>query len=236
MILMRRLAKAGPWVPWFPVAGLVGLILWSTTSLMESFESRQLYIRTALLVAALGISFVFDDPASETTDPTPSPLRTRRGWRTLLGTLPWATLVAATLLTAGQGLDLVFIHSPAVENPLPVGRLLLEAATMAAWGLAIAAVIAKRWDDEPGKFASAALLALYAASWMIPDQWKPWTTPPEQRWETALPYWWIAFALGIAIAMAFSWDARVDAGNTPSGSAHEYTRIHATSSMDRDSD
>lgn len=229
MTLLRRLLKAGPWVPWLPVAGLVGFVLWSMTSMMENFASRQLYIRTALLVAALGLSFVFDDPASATTDPTPSPLRTRRSLRTLLGSIPWAALVAATILTAGHGLDPVLILNSEVPNPLPVGRVLLEATTMASWGLAIAAVIAKRWDNEPGKFASAALLALYAASWMIPDQWKPWASPPEPRWETALPYWWIALALGVGLAMAFSWDARIGVRNTPRGPAREYTRIHATS-------
>lgn len=235
MTLLRRLLKAGPWLPWVPVAGLVGFVLWSMTSMMENFASRQLYIRTALLVAALGLSFVFDDPASETTDPTPSALRKRRGLRTLLGAVPWAILVTSILVVAAQGLDPVLILNPEVANPLPVGRVVLEAGTMASWGLAIAAIIAKRWDNEPGKFASAALLALYAASWIIPDQWKPWATPSEPRWETAHPYWWIALALGVGLAMAFSWDARIGVRNTPRGPIREYTRIHATASMDRDS-
>lgn len=209
MTLLRKLVKAGPWIPWLPVTGLVGLILWPMTSLTESFESRQLHLRTALLVASLGLSFVYDDPASETTDATPSPLRTRRGLRTLLGAIPWAALTAATILTAGQGLEIMFILSAEVQNPLPLGRLLLEATTIASWGLAVASAIAKRWDDEPGKFASATLLALYAASWMTPDQWKPWASPNDPRWETALPWWWAALAVGLMVVIAFSWDSRI---------------------------
>lgn len=237
MSLLRRLARAGPWVPWLPVAGLVGLVLWPMTSLMEDFGSRQLYIRATLLVAALGLSFVYDDPASETTDPAPSSLRKRRGLRTLLGVLPWATLVTSILVVAAQGLDPVLILNAEVPNPLPVGRLLLEAATIASWGLAIAAVIAKRRDDEPGKFASAALLALYALSWMIPDQWKPWADPFESRWETALPYWWLALALGVALAVAFSWDARVGwTSPSPGRSTPARTGHPATSSIDPDPD
>ena len=122
MTLLRKLLRAGPWIPWFPVAGLVGFVLWPMTSLMESFGSRQLYIRTALLVASLGLSFVFDDPASETTDPTPSPLRKRRGLRSLLGMFPWAVLVVAILVVALQGLDPVFIVCLLYTSPSPRDR------------------------------------------------------------------------------------------------------------------
>ena len=79
---------------------------------------------------------------------------------------------------------------------------------MASWCLAIASLIAKRWDDEPGKIASAALLALYAGSWMVPERWKPWADPTESRWTTALPWWWLAFAVGVLVMLTSGWDSR----------------------------
>lgn len=208
-MLLRHLVRAVPWIPWFPSAALVALILWGTSSLLPDFASRQLYIRAALLVAALGISFVYDDPAVETTDPAPSPLWKRSSIRTLLGAIPWAILVTATLLVAGRGIEPRFILNEDVLNPLPVGRILLEGSTMAAWGLAIAAVISKRWEDEPAKFATAGLLALYAASWVVPETWKPWAGPNDSRWDTVLPWWWAALGIGLVVAIAFSWDSRV---------------------------
>jgi hypothetical protein len=79
---------------------------------------------------------------------------------------------------------------------------------MASWCLAIASFVAKRWDDEPGKIASAALLALYAGSWMVPERWKPWADPSDSRWTTALPWWWLALVVGVLVMLAFSWDSR----------------------------
>lgn len=89
-----------------------------------------------------------------------------------------------------------------------MGRLILEAATMAFWGLATASVLASRWDDEPGKVASGALLAIYAAGWMVPERWKPWAGPTDPRWATAFPWWWVALGVGVLVTVAFSWDSR----------------------------
>jgi hypothetical protein len=180
MTLVGRLFNATPWIPWIPSAVLVALISWGSSSPLPDFPSRQLYIRAALLVAALGFCFVYDDAAAETT-----------------------------LLVGGRGMDPTFILNDEVLNPFPIGRLLLEASTLATWGLAIAAVISKRWDEEPGKLASAGLLTLYAVSWAIPEQWKPWANPNDPRWETALPWWWVALVIGLLVVVAFSWDSRV---------------------------
>lgn len=209
MTLIGHLFKAVPWIPWVPSFALIALILWGTDSLMPDFASRQLYLRAALLVAALGLCFAFDDPGAETTDSAPSPLRRRRAIRAWLTLGPWVVLVGATVLVVGRGMDPVFILSDEVGSQFPIGRVLLEATTIAGWGIAIAAVVSKRWEEEPGKYASAGLLATYAASWAIPEQWKPWANPNDQRWETALPWWWVALAVAVLIVIAFSWDARI---------------------------
>jgi len=177
--------------------------------LQPDFASRQLYLRGGLLLAALALSFAFDDPAAETTDSTPSPLRLRRSVRLLISLLPWATLVAVVVSAGAKNMDpVILLSAPLNPEELPVGRLLLEAATMASWGLAAASVLASRWDDEPGRIASGALLIGYAAAWMIPEQWKPWANPADPRWQTALTWWWVALGVGVLVTVAFSWDSR----------------------------
>lgn len=209
MSLGLRLAKAIPWVQCLPGVALIGLMMWGMSSLQPDFASRHIYLRGALLVAALGLSFSYDDPAAETTGATPSPLRFRRGIRTLIGLTPWGVLVGVVVLIATQGMTPMFALSAKLPNALPIGRILLEASTMGAWGLAIAAGLAKRWDAEPGRLASAGLLVLYAAAWTVPDQWKPWATPGDPRWDTGLPWWFAALTTGVLIAVAFSWDTRI---------------------------
>lgn len=209
MTVISRTVRAMPWIPWLPVTALVGFIAWSVGGFPADFASRHLYARAGLVVAGLGLAFVFDDPAAETTDPSPSPLRLRRAIRAVVGMLVWSILVAGLLVASAQGMDPVLVASPEHGAELPVGRLLLEGSTMATWGLAIASLVAKRWDDEPGKIASAALLALYAASWAVPETWKPWAHPTDTRWETALPWWGLALVVGLIAAAAFGWDSRV---------------------------
>jgi len=128
----------------------------------------------------------------------------------VLGLVPWVTGVVILFWAGSQGgIDPVWRTSLQPErSELPIGRLILEAATMACWGLAIAAMITKRWDDEPGKIASATLLGLYAVSWMVPERWKPWSDPNDLRWETVLPWWRVALCAAVVVAVVSSWDSR----------------------------
>lgn len=210
MTLLRRLIPALPWIQWLPVAVLVGLLAWLTVGTPPDFPTRQFYLRAGLLVATLGLSFAFDDPAAPTTDSTPSPLRVRRAARIGLSLVPWIILVTALLWAGSEdGLEPEFVASAdGAGSELPIGRLLLEAATMASWVIAIAGTIAKRWDDEPGKIAAPALLAIYAGSWLIAERWRPWAIPSASGWETGRPWWWIAFGLGAAISVTSGWDSR----------------------------
>ena len=210
MTLLRRLIPALPWIPWVPVLVIIGLLAWAITDLSPDFASRQLYLRAGLLVAGLGLSFAFDDPVAPTTDPMPSSLRRRRSLRMVLGLVPWVTGVVILFWAGSQGgIDPVWRTSLQPErSELPIGRLILESATMACFGLAIAAVITKRWDDEPGKIASASLLGLYAVSWMVPERWKPWSDPTDLRWGTVLPWWWVALCAAVVVAVVSSWDSR----------------------------
>ncbi len=106
-----------------------------------------------------------------------------------MGLLPWSLAVAGLLMVGASGMEAHF-ELPADPQPhhFPVGRLLLEGTTLAVTGLAIAAVIAKFWDDEPGKLAAPTLLALYAASWALPEQWGLWARPSDLWWTTTRPW------------------------------------------------
>lgn len=209
MTLLRKLIPAIPWIPWLPATAGVSLLALAMRSLQPDFASRQLYLRGGLLLAALALSFAFDDPAAETSDSAPSPLWVRRALRLAIALVSWAALVAVSATASARSMEPVIVLSAELNlRELPVGRLLLEAATMASWGLATAAIVVSRGHDEPGKIASGALLVLYAAAWMIPDQWKPWASPTDPRWTTALSWWWAALGAGLLITGILSWDSR----------------------------
>ena len=235
MTLLRRLVPAVPWIPWLPVLLIVGLLAWAIIDLQPDFASRQLYLRAGLLVTALGISFAFDDPTAPTTDAVPSPLRRRRALRFLLSIIPWMAGITVLLWAGSQGgLHPVWLTSvEPLRAELPLGRLLLEAATMACWGLAIASLIARRWDDEPGRIASAALLAMYALSWMTPERWKPWSDPNDLRWPSVLPGWWVAFVMAVLLGVVTSWDTRVSSNPLRRGGRQHSLRRGVTTELDR---
>lgn len=115
------------------------------------------------------------------------------------------------LLAAGWqgGLEPRLVLSAAPTAPqFPAGMMILEASTIASWGLGMPGVVAKRWDEEPGRIAAAALLVLYGASWLVPERWKPWNLPSDSVWVTSHPWWWVALALGVLVAGISSWDSR----------------------------
>jgi hypothetical protein len=91
---------------------------------------------------------------------------------------------------------------------VPLGRFVLEGGTLAVVGLAIASYLAKRLDDEPGKYAAPATLVLFAGLWMIPDKWKLYAVPTDPRWNGALLWWQIALFAATAVTIWFSWDSR----------------------------
>ncbi len=205
MTLFRRLVPAVPWVVWAPTAGLVFVLALVISDLRSDFPSRNLYLRAALLVLALGFSFAIDDPASVTTESTPSPLWKRRVYRLLLFLAPWIVLVAIVLWSGTiGGVEPKLTPGPSWVSELPIGRLLLEGAAMAAVGLAIAAVIAFRKEDEPGKYASLALLGLYVVSWATPEQWRPWRLPSDPHWNLSQTMWWAALLVGVGVFLLAS--------------------------------
>lgn len=207
---IRLAASSYPWLPQTAIlVVLVAPIVWMTTDLQPDFSGRQLYLRAGCLLAALGLCFAFDDLATDTVATMPAPLRRRRIIRALAGLGLWALTVAIVLATGATDelRAVIVLSNPYDPTEFPVGRLLLEAGTLASWGLGIAAALG-RTHHEPGRIASTILILLYAASWMIPHRWKPWADPTVPRWTTSLPWWWTALAIGLSVTVLLSWDSR----------------------------
>jgi hypothetical protein len=185
-------------------------------------EHRYLPTRLAILAIVTAVGFVFDDSATQITDPAPSPLRLRRFIRAVAAFLLASAIFTLMVFFAADDMSLVAtvepnsvdadeadLNSTAQPSAFPWGRLFLEMATMSGFVLAAAAAMNRRDEPEPGRLAIAALYAIYALTWLIPESLKPWAHPTHQRWETGAFWWWGVFAFVWLITAILSWDSRV---------------------------
>lgn len=208
--VLKHVISAVPKMIWLPVFFVVGPLAVATTKQIAEFPSRQLYIRAGLVAAALGLCFAFDDPAAPTSDAVPTPLRKSRLPRLLFSLIPWSVAVGVTIWGGVQGLDPVLLAVDPTAGPhLPLGRLIIEALTIAVTGLAIASIIASRWSDEPGPSASAVLLGLSVLLWAASMRWTPaWADPMDARWGVTMGYWGGTLIAASFVTALFSWDSR----------------------------
>lgn len=214
-----------PWVGFAP-AGVIALTLGFVASRQpEGAEFRYLPMRLGVLTVVIALAFAFDDQATPLTDPTPTRLLLRRLIRIVSATAVAAVLVAGVLVFASNGMDLVWTVSdesqtqPSLDPetteepvnglpPLPVGRIALEASTMAFFTLGVAAWLAERGESSPGRVSASTLLGVYAATWMVPESHRPWAYPNDNRWDTGAIWWWISLALFLLVVLILSWDVR----------------------------
>jgi hypothetical protein len=42
---------------------------------------------------------------------------------------------------------------------------------------------------------------------MIPEVYRPWASPTEQRWATSAIWWWVALGIVWGLAAVLSWDS-----------------------------
>lgn len=201
--LALQLTAALNWRVFLPAGALALALAWAAERAAPDALTRHIPTRLALLSAALAIVFAFDDPASPLTDPAPSPLHIRRWLRFCLIGSAWAIIVGFVLAVAGSDME---------PGSWPSARFWLEAATLAAAGLASAATLSRRGETEPGRFASAILLALVGITWFLPRPVALFVEPGGRRWETVEIWWWIVLAVSVAIAVSSSWDAQVGLG------------------------
>lgn len=224
-LLLRPVIRTMPWIGFVP-AGVIALGLGYVASRQpEAAGFRYLPVRLGVLTVVIALAFVFDDPATPLTDPTPIRLLLRRLIRIVSATAVAAVLVTGVLVLASDGMDLVWTmpsesSAPAasdpetieeIENrlpPFPAGRIALETSTLAFFALGVAAWLAHRGEPSPGRVTASTLLCVYAATWMTPDSHRPWAVPQDQRWETGAPWWWMSLGVFALTVLILSWDTR----------------------------
>ncbi|MFE0255468.1 ABC transporter [Streptomyces sp. NPDC059010] len=149
-------------------------------------------LRAAGLVGALGLAFLFDDPARHTTAATPVGRATRAGLRTAL-IVPVAALWWAALV----------LLIPDGARP-PVGAVTLEAAAMAACAMASAsAAVRFTRATEPGRDVAMRLAAMAGAVMLVPSPWGLLVGQDDLGWGAAQGRW--AMVLGTAVVLGVCW-------------------------------
>ncbi|WP_210592516.1 ABC transporter [Streptomyces sp. GESEQ-35] len=174
-------------LPWrvLGAAGAAGLLLAGLPRLMGSNAWWALFLlRGAALAFALGLAFVLDDPARNTTTPVPTRRWVRHALRAVLvapAAAVWWT--AAALLVPGD------------VRP-PVADVTLEAGAVFALALAVAAIAVHRSEDPtPGTLVAAVLLAAAALTpLLLPDDWALFVQVADERWAAAHDRWGFVLA------------------------------------------
>ena len=211
-LLLRPTARATRWVP-VAVGAAVGLaIVLVPEALTTKLTGAQLtdLLRIAATCLALGAAFLLDDPATRSTPAVPTSRLARNLVRVLIAlpamALCWAVtlgLARATARHPAAGID------PAGQH-LPGAALTLEAATLVAAAVALAAATARfNSDGNTGVFTAPAVLLLVAVSWFLPHRWAIVVPPGDPQWTSAHHRW--AALLAVAL-MAFLWASHEGTG------------------------
>ena len=203
---LAQAAKASARVlPWGQLAGaaavgMVFLVLLRPKGADSGPPVGALRMAALLLAAAAGLCL--DDRSEPTVAASPTTRMARRAVRLGVGMAPtaaaWAVLVAVAVVLTPS-------HS------LPVAALTLEAAGMAAVGLAMAALAVPWAPDGLGGVASGpALLALLLGSYVASLRWQVFNmlpvAPEDPAWMGAHVRWAMLLALSLVTVLACSVD------------------------------
>ncbi|WP_199844617.1 ABC transporter [Streptomyces sp. DSM 15324] len=177
------------------IAGAVGLLLAASTRLPDhapGAEPGLAVLRLTALSGALGLAFLLDDPARNTSATTP----VARPLRTVLRLAMVLPLTALWWTTA-----LLLVPSPTRPPLLPVT---LQAAATTAAALALA-TLAVRFSDSPevGRSTAICLLTASAVAVLTPNRWGLLATPSDPWWEPTQLRW--ASVLAVTLAVCALW-------------------------------
>lgn len=224
MRLTRQLsvpvARTLPLRPFIVAACIATALAWMATLQPPETGFRLLPVRLGIMILAAYSAFLLDDPAALLTDPTPSLLRWRRLLTGTYGYVLAFAVLGIVVAIASEGMDFVWtVSEPTVDadeptmvlvgpSPFPAGRLVLEMFTSVAFALAVASVVSHRGQSQPGRLASTVILGAFLVSALVPEAYRPWADPSDQRWTTSANWWWTALFIFLAIGVVFSWEAR----------------------------
>jgi hypothetical protein len=195
LFLVRPLARALRWGPLLSSGVAGGFLVWILTKqdgLTEAgmpivdVTTRIQALRISALLLALGAAFLLDDPARPTTDHLPTPLWFPRVLR-LTFTVPLAVGFWVIHVWLARQTD------PGVQ-PLPVGDVSLEAASLVALSVALAAGLARFVPDGMGGVAAGpAVLVLVGSALFLPARFGLFPLEAvDPRWQGAHDLWrWV---------------------------------------------
>lgn len=160
-------------------------------------DNLAVLLRLGMACAAVGLAFLFDDPAKPSTATVPAPawhgLAVRTTAAVAAMTVWWAAVVAATLAGAQDG----------AGDRLPLPGLTLEAATLGAAAVAAAVVT---WRLTPRGIASPAaapaVLVVLAALAFAPRRAAVFVTVASPDWTAAHQRMAVALAACLVVTAA----------------------------------
>jgi hypothetical protein len=171
-------------------------------------------LRLAMVCAALGVGFLFDDPARPTTATAPAPAWVPLAARVLAGAVALSGWWWATLATAGAALG-------SDAAPLPRGDLTLEAAAVVMVALAVATLVWRQVArGAVGLVAAPAVLVAVFAAALLPERVALLVALAEPGWAGAHDRWtllFIAAATVTVVAATWSPNLRRRGAATPAG-------------------
>ncbi|MER5434369.1 ABC transporter [Streptomyces sp. NPDC002588] len=177
-------------------AGGLGLLLAGSTRLPGRAPDEELgllVLRFVAFAGALGLAFLLDDPARNTSSVTPVGRSARAALRLALT----APLAAVWWLTA------VLLLPPATR-PQP-GRPTLEFAAMAALALALATVAVRFTDSaEVGRSSALWLGTAAALAILTPNRWGLLATPTDPWWQETQLRWAAVLAVTLTVCVAWT--------------------------------
>jgi hypothetical protein len=194
--LAPPLARSMRWTPLVAaVVSLFPVVHWMTGETgypPANLDERVQAARVTAILLCLGLAFVLDDPATESTAHLPVPPSFRRALRILLAvpvaSIPWWAAITFASRAPITGLD------------FPWGPASLELAALATLALAAAVVGARLASDRLGGVAAGpAFLGFLAAALLLPRRVRLFETPSSgEAWRAAHHRWWIVLAAAAA--------------------------------------
>ncbi|WP_194916556.1 ABC transporter [Catenulispora rubra] len=197
--LLRPTVRATHWGP-FLATTATGLTI---VCVPAAFTDRMLpgtlvtLLRLAAVCAALGATFLLDDPSAPTTATTATPRLVRQLVRTLVVLPALAASVCIAWWIASA------LHSSGIPDPLET--LGIEAAALYATALAIAAArLRGSLDGVAGPFAVAVLLLAIGVTLLLPESITLFPSPSAPRWHQVHVQWTAILTIAV---LGYLWAA-----------------------------
>jgi len=188
--LAPALLRSVRWQPTVAAAGIAALVLAVRRDHLGHPAQAVLVLRVVALLLAVGLAFALDDRSRRTVQSVPAP-----AWWRAAGQVSVALVPALAAWIAALG----WVSTR--TGDLPVLGLSLEAAALAAVGLALAAGLV-RWREllDPGAVAGPALLVSGLMTAQLPDR-VALVVGPGPAWAAAHLRWSALLAAAVAVLL-----------------------------------